>query len=126
MKHRGSVLFLAILAAFMFAGCSRRPVETTPQPTQSTQVPNDANQGGGAGGTSDENNDGKPDSTPDPSERVEDGMDKIEDDVENGVEDVKEGVENGINDAKRGIENAADGVKDEMNRIKEDATGSSK
>ena len=93
MKRRLSVFLLAVLAVFVFAGCSSNdPVKTTPESVPATQVPNDADQGGGAGGTSDKNNDGTPDSTPDPDERVEDGLDDVKQDVENGVDDVKDGV----------------------------------
>lgn len=64
MKRRLSVFLLAVMATFVFAGCSSNdPVKTTPEAVPATQVPNDADQGGGAGGTNDENNDGTPDST---------------------------------------------------------------
>lgn len=115
MKRRISVLLLAVLSTLLFAGCSRKPAETTtPQPTPSAQVPNDANQGGGAGGTNDQNNDGDPDSTPDLDERVENGIDRVEDDVENGMNDVKNDVEKGVEDAKRGIQDATDSIKNGM------------
>ena len=79
MKRRLSVFLLVVMATFVFAGCSSNdPVKTTPEAVPATQVPNDADQGGGAGGTNDENNDGTPDSTPDPDERVEDGLDDRE------------------------------------------------
>ena len=136
MKRRLSVFLLAVMATFVFAGCSSNdPVKTTPEAVPATQVPNDADQGGGAGGTNDENNDGTPDSTPDPDERVEDGlaavqvagyMDDIKQDVENGVDDVKDDVEQGVDDVKRGIDDAADKAQDEMNRMKDEASESMK
>lgn len=121
MKRRLSVFLLAVLAVFVFAGCSSNdPVKTTPESVPATQVPNDADQGGGAGGTSDKNNDGTPD------ERVEDGLDDVKQDVENGVDDVKDGVKEGMDDMKRGIDDAADRAQNEMNRMKDKASESMK
>lgn len=120
MRRTCSILVLALAACFVFAGCSSKPAEMTPDVIPASQTPNDANQGGGAGGTSDQNNDGEPDATPGPDERVEDGMDDMKDDIEDGVDDVKNSVQEGMDDAKRGIEDAADGVQDEMNRMKDD------
>lgn len=122
MRRTWSILALALAACFVFAGCSSKPAEMTPDVIPASQTPNDADQGGGAGGTNDQNNDGEPDSTPGLDERVEDGMDDMKQDIEDGVDDAKDSVEEGIDDAKRGIENATDSVQDEMNRMKDDMT----
>lgn len=102
------LLAIAVMSASL-AGCAsnnRSEATHSPdvRPSATATLPNDAHQGGGAGGTNDTNNDGRPDAVPDASERVSDG---VLDDIGNAAGDVIEGAGDVIQGAGDAVGDAA-------------------
>ena len=109
----------AILLAACLAGCggeeqgrassdpSVRPSAALPAShSPEVNVPNDAMDGGGAGGTNDTDNDGRPDASPDPSERVS-GDGPLQD-IGNAAGDLIQGAGEAVEDAGDAVGKAAD------------------
>lgn len=105
MKRNVLIFLLAAATAVSLMGCASENMEPSREAVPVTEVPNDAAEGGGAGGTSDQNNDGMPDSTPGISERVEDSpMEDLGDaagDVMEGAGDAVEKAGDAVGDTAR-------------------------
>lgn len=130
MKLKYFVLFAALMMALALAGCSADRVDNSASPTASANAVrpdsaarnsagigrsdeiwsspgidagNDAMQGGGAGGTNDLNNDGRPDSGtwdigPD-GNRVSDDIGRAADDLARGTDNIIQNAGDAIGDA---------------------------
>lgn len=114
MKTRRFALAMALMFALTLAGCSANreensspvePTHTTPGAAHSdSNNGNDAMDGGGAGGTNDQNNDGLPDSSA--GMGGDDALDDIGDaagDLARGAGDMIRGAGDAIGDAANDV-----------------------
>lgn len=113
---------LALLSVWMVGnllGCSSTESEPTPEVIPASQAPNDTFEGGGAGGTNDQDNDGMPEATLSPEEKVEDevgnDMDDVKEDIQDGMDDIKEGTKEAIDDAGDAVERGMDDIRNAVN-----------
>ena len=112
MKKRSLALAAAFVLVLALTGCSADRERNTMQPSHSVYDPddarssdriginddgNDAFEGGGAGGTNDRDNDGRPD-------------EGIGSDVGDAVDDIVHGADDAVRDAGDAIGDAADDV----------------
>ena len=109
MKKRSFALVLALVLALALTGCSASRVEPSrgvgsDSGVYETYDGNDAFEGGGAGGTNDRNNDGRPDAS-DGS-----GVGRAADDIGRAAGDLARGAGDVVRDAGDAIGDAADGV----------------
>ena len=114
MKKRRFALTMAFVLTLALTGCSAGRESDTPNPSHSvtggnidareTDDGNDAFEGGGAGGTNDRDNDGRPD-TGDDSD-----VGRAVDDIGRAAGDLARGAGDAVQDAGDAIGNAADDV----------------
>ena len=107
MKKRSFALMLAFVLTLALAGCSAGRVGHTMEPSHSltgghddvrvTDNGNDAFEGGGAGGTNDRDNDGRPDSGIGSDDRS--GVGRAVDDIGRDAGDLARGAGDAIGDA---------------------------
>ena len=123
MKKRSFALAMAFLLALALTGCSAGRVGNTVAPSHGVYGSdsdarnsdgtgaddgNDAFQGGGAGGTNDQNNDGLPDSSIGADDQS--GVGQAADDIGRAAGDLARGAGNVVRDAGDAIGDAADNV----------------
>lgn len=116
MKRALTVITLSLVLMLSLASCGKRDsdsahtpnISPAPSASQNT-VPNDAFNGGGAGGTNDLDNDGRPDATlPGHTDEENDILDNIGD----AMEDIADGIADGVGDVASGIGDAGDDLTD--------------
>ena len=113
MKKRSFALTIALVLTLALTGCSAGREGDAPDPSHSVtgnhdsarntdglDDGNDAFHGGGAGGTNDRDNDGRPDG----------GDDSVVDDIGRTAGDLARGVGDAARDAGDAVGDAADGV----------------
>lgn len=121
MKKRSFALAMAFVLALILTGCSASREDNTLEPSHSVTGShndarntdglddgNDAFQGGGAGGTNDRDNDGRPDSGIGSDDQS--GAGQAVDDIGRAAGDLARGVGDVARDAGNAVGNAADGV----------------
>ena len=117
MKKRSFALAMAFALALALTGCSADRVGNTLSPSHNvgsdsgvyeTNDGNDAFEGGGAGGTNDRDNDGRPDSGGDSDDQS--GVGQAVDDIGRAAGDVARGVGDAARDAGDAIGDAVDNV----------------
>lgn len=116
MKRALTVIVLSLVLMLSLASCGKRDSDAThtpslsPAPSVSQDTgPNDAFDGGGAGGTNDLDNDGHPDAA---LPGHTDGENDILDDIGDAMEDIADGVADGADDVANGIDNAGSDLAD--------------
>ena len=102
MKKRSFVLSAALVLSLVLAGCSAGREGNTLEPSHSvtgsdsgvyeTNDGNDAFEGGGAGGTNDRDNDGRPDIG------AGSGVDDIDRDADNAIHDAGDAIGDAVDD----------------------------
>ena len=121
MKKRSFALAMAFVLTLILTGCSAGREGNTLEPSHSVtgghndarntdglDDGNDAFEGGGAGGTNDRDNDGRPDSGIDSDDRS--GMGQVEDDIGRAAGDLARGAGDMARGAGDAIDDVADGV----------------
>ena len=121
MKKRSFALAMALVLAMILTGCSAGREGNTLNPNHSVtggrddvrntdglDDGNDAFEGGGAGGTNDQNNDGRPDSGIGSDDQS--GAGQAGDDIGRAAGDLARGAGDVARDAGDAIGNAADNV----------------
>ena len=118
MKKRSFALAMALVLTVILTGCSAGREGNTLNPSHSvtgsdsgvyeSDNGNDAFEGGGAGGTNDRDNDGRPDSSFDPDGRNSSGQ--AEDDIGRAAGDVARDAGDAVRDAGDAIGDVADDV----------------